>query len=251
MIRLAVPALTAFALVAGSATASDLTSLSDGERDAFRAEVRAYLMENPEIIIEAVNLLEERNAQAQAAADVDLVRDNADDLFEDGFSWIGGNPDGDITLVEFMDYRCGYCKRAHPEVAALIAGDNNIRYVIKEFPILGEQSEMASRYALAVKQLEGNESYKTVHDTLMEFQGDVTPASLARISAAFGLDNDAVLAAMQGPEVSNVIAQNRALAQQLQISGTPSFVFQNQMLRGYVPLQQMQQIVTEIRENAG
>ena len=247
MIRLAVPALTAFALVAGSATASDLTSLSDGERDAFRAEVRAYLMENPEIIIEAVNLLEERNAQAQAAADVDLVRDNADDLFEDGFSWIGGNPDGDITLVEFMDYRCGYCRRAKPEVAKLLKNDGNIRVIIKEFPILGEASMTSARFAIATKHVAGDDAYIEVHDALMEMKGDLNDVTLRRLSDGLDLDSDAILAQMDSEDVSKEIAATRELAQRLKISGTPSFVLEDELLRGYLPADQMAEIVADKR----
>jgi protein-disulfide isomerase len=236
------------ALLATPLTAQEMT---DAERTTFRAEVRAYLLENPEVLMEAIGVLEQRQANAEAAADVDLIAAASTALFDDGFSFVGGNPDGDITVVEFMDYRCGYCKRAHPEVAALIAGDPNIRYVIKEFPILGEQSELAARYAIAVQLMAGNETYKTVHDTLMEFQGDISADSLARVSAAFGLDHAAVVEKMNAPDVATIIAENRALGQQLQISGTPSFVFENQMVRGYVPLPQMLQIVEQARENAG
>ena len=105
---------TAFAAVlALPVLASDLKEFTDEERAQFRAEVRSYLMENPEVIMEAVALLQNREAEAQAQADLNLVGDNADAIFNDGFSWVGGNPEGDITLVEFLDYRCGYCKRAH------------------------------------------------------------------------------------------------------------------------------------------
>jgi protein-disulfide isomerase len=241
----------AFAFAALLATPLTAQEMTDAERATFRGEVRAYLLENPEVLMEAIGVLEQRQATAEASADSDMVLLAGSALFNDGHSFVGGNPDGDITIVEFMDYRCGYCKRAFPEVAALVSGDQNIRYIVKEFPILGEQSELAARYAIAVQILEGDETYKTIHDTLMEFQGDFSTASLSRMSAAFGLDNDAVFEMMGSPEVATVINENRALAQSLQISGTPSFVFQDQMLRGYVPLAQMRQIIAEIREEAG
>ena len=107
--------------------ALDLQSMTDEERAIFREEVRAYLMENPEVIMEAVAVLEEREAAAQAQADLSLVSDNASAIFDDGYSRVGGNPDGDITLVEFLDYRCGFCKRAHGEIAKLLEADGNIR----------------------------------------------------------------------------------------------------------------------------
>jgi protein-disulfide isomerase len=249
MIRLAAPALTALALLAGTAHAADLSALTDAEREAFRAEVRAYLMDNPEVIIEAVNLLEERKANAQAEADVNLVQQNAEEIFNDGFSWVGGNPDGDITLVEFMDYRCGYCRRAKPEVAKLLANDGNIRVIIKEFPILGEASMISSRFAIATRQVAGNDAYKQVHDALMEINSDLTDVTLRRLADEFGLDGDAILARMDSDEVASEIAATRALAQRLQISGTPTFVLEDELLRGYLPADQMELIVADKRDN--
>ena len=108
------------ATLALPAAALDLDEMSEAERAQFRAEVRAYLLDNPEVIMEAVELLQNREAQQQAQADLALVSDNAAEIFDDGYSWVGGNPDGDIVLVEFLDYRCGYCKRAHSEVAQLL-----------------------------------------------------------------------------------------------------------------------------------
>ena len=129
--------------------------------------------------------------------------------------------------------------------------DGNIRYVIKELPILGEESVLAARYALGVQQVAGDEMYYDVHNTLMEFQGNFSDANLSRVSQSFGLDHDAVTEAMNGPDVAEVIAENRALANALQITGTPSFVFEDQMLRGYVPLNQMEQIVAQMRASEG
>ena len=114
--RLAATSLAA--VLALPLAAMDLKELSDEERAQFRAEVRAYLLENPEVIMEAIEVLQNREAQAQAQADVDMVSDNAEAIFNDGFSWVGGNPDGDITLVEFLDYRCGYCRKAFDEAMA-------------------------------------------------------------------------------------------------------------------------------------
>ena len=225
----------------------DLKALTDEERALFRAEVRAYLMENPRVIMEAVEQLQAQEAEAQAQADLNLVAVNADAIFNDGFSWVGGNPEGDITLVEFLDYRCGYCKRAHPEVTRLLENDGNIRFIVKEFPILGEQSMLASRFAVATKQVAGGDSYKALHDALMTFNGDVTLPALRRIADTLGLDTDAIVAGMESPEVTREITETRALAQRLQISGTPTFVLQDELLRGYLPLEQMEVIVADKR----
>lgn len=242
--------LTAFILACGvalPAMALDLTKMSDDERAIFRDEVRTYLMENPEVIMEAVAVLEERQQQAQVQADQSLVTDNADQIFDDGFSFVGGNPEGDITLVEFLDYRCGYCKRAHGEVAKLLETDGNIRLIVKEFPILGEQSLLASRFAIATKQVAGADAYKGIADALMTLDGEINMRNLRRLASTFGLDAAAIEASMDSPEVTQEIAATRALAQRLQITGTPTFVLQDELLRGYLPYDQMQMLVGEKR----
>lgn len=229
------------------AQALDLEEMSAAEREAFRAEVRAYLLENPEVIMEAVSVLEEREQQAQMAHDRELVAANRDALINSDQSWSGGNPEGDITLVEFIDYRCGYCRRAFDEVEQLVEIDGDINFILKEFPILGEESEMASRFAIATLQVAGDDAYKQVHDALMTMTGPVNEASLRRLAEPLQLDADAIVAQMQSDAVSNVLADNRDLATRLRISGTPSFVMNDEILRGYLPLEAMLQITDEIR----
>ena len=242
-------ALAGAALIALPAQAFDLTEMTEAERAAFHAEIRSYLMENPEVIMEAVALLEQRQQQEQAQNDVALVQENAEALFNDDHSWVGGNPQGDITLVEFMDYKCGYCKRAFPEVESLVETDGEIRVIVKEFPILGEQSLLAAQFAIATLQSAGDAAYEQVHEALMTFQGDISEPALRRVAEGFGLDADAILARMDSEEVAEVIAANHALGQRMNITGTPTFVMNDQMLRGYVPLDVMQQVADEIRQD--
>ncbi|GLT09864.1 DSBA oxidoreductase [Sulfitobacter porphyrae] len=242
-----VSAVVLAAALALPASAMDLTELTEAERAQFRAEVRAYLMDNPQVIMEAVELLQSREAEAQAQADVNMVSDNAAAIFDDGYSWVGGNPEGDITLVEFLDYRCGYCKRAHGEVAKLLETDGNIRIIVKELPILGEDSVLASRFAIATKQVEGGDAYKAMNDALMAYSGSITVPAMRRIAETLDLDADAIEARMDSEEVTQEIAQTRALAQTLQISGTPTFVVHDEMLRGYLPYDQMRAIVDDKR----
>lgn len=237
----------ALGLTALPVQAFDLTDMSSAEREAFRGEIRAYLLENPEVIMEAVAVLENRQADAQVSADEELVRTHAEAIFNDSHSWVGGNPDGDITLVEFMDYRCGYCRRATPEVDELLKLDGNIRLIVKEFPILGEQSVEASRFAIAVKQVAGDDAYKAVHDALIAYTSDITAPALRRIAEGLDLPADDIIAAMDGDEVTDTINENYALGRALELSGTPSFILGDQMLRGYLPLDQMQQLVAANR----
>jgi protein-disulfide isomerase len=235
-------------LAALPAQAQTSGTMTDAERSAFRAEVRAYLLENPEVLMEAIGILEDRRDAADAAGDVALVQANATAIFDDPASWVGGNPEGDVTVVEFMDYRCGYCRKAFEEVEELIDQDGNIRFVVKEFPILGEASDLSARFAVATLQLAGADAYKAAHDALIALRGDPTRDALARLAGDLGLDAAAILARMDGPEVTAVIAANHALAGQLQINGTPTFVIGNTMVRGYVPLDGMKAIVAEERK---
>lgn len=244
--RLAAPLALLLALPA-AAPAFDVAAMTEAEREAFRAEVRAYLLDNPEILNEAFLVLQSRESEAQLAADRALVTDNADALFDDGHSWVGGNPEGDVTVVEFMDYRCGYCRRAHPEVEELVSSDGNIRLILKEFPILGEQSDMASRFAIATQQLHGPDAYKDVHDALIALEADVDESALARLAEALALDPAPILEHMASEQVNAVIEANYALAQTLGISGTPTFVMGEEMVRGYVDLPGMQRIIEQAR----
>jgi len=231
-----------------AASALDLGQMTDAEEQAFGEAVRQYLLENPGVLMEAIAILEEREATAQAEAEKDLISDSGPDLFNDGHSFVGGNPEGDVTIVEFLDYRCGFCRRAHPEVADLIDTDGEIRLIVKELPILGEESMLASRFAISVLQVAGDEAYKGVNDKLMTMRGAITPASLERVATDAGLDAPAIMAEMDSEAVTNVIRENHALAQKLAINGTPSFVFSDRMVRGYLPLEDMMSLVDTIRD---
>jgi protein-disulfide isomerase len=234
-------------LLASTAFAGGLGEMTDVERDAFREEVRSYLVEHPEVLIEAMNVLQDREAQTAAARDQQMLADNHDVIFNDGVSWVGGNPEGDVTVVEFMDYRCGYCRKAYSEVEELVKSDGNIRFVLKEYPILGEESMVSARFAIAVQQLHGAEAYKKVHDALIALRGAPDAETLGRLATDMGFDANAILVKMASDEVTKVIADNHALADKLEISGTPTFVVDGTLLRGYVPLDGMRQIVADER----
>jgi protein-disulfide isomerase len=225
-----------------------MADMTDAERTAFRAEVRAYLMENPEVLAEAMNELQARQDAAAAQADLKLVADNKAAIFDDGVSWVGGNPNGDVTIVEFMDYRCGYCRKAFSEVDELVKSDGNIRFVVKEFPILGEQSLLSSQFAIAVRQLHGDAAYLNAHNALISLRGDATPQSLGLLAADLGLDPAPIIAAMASPAVKAVIDANHALGGTMQIDGTPTFIVDGTMLRGYLPLDDMRKVVAEERK---
>jgi len=237
----------AASLAATTAFAEDAKQMTPEEREAFGAEVRAYILEHPEVLVEAMNILQAREDAAATERDTALVLAKSEDIFASANDWVGGNPEGDITLVEFMDYRCGYCRKAYSDVEELVKSDGNIRFVLKEFPILGEASVLASQFAIAILQLHGPDAYKSAHDALFTLRGEPTPETLSRLASDLGLDPAPILARMAGPEVNAVIAANHALAESMSISGTPTFVLKDQMLRGYVPLEGMRDIVKDAR----
>ena len=229
------------------ASALDLTNLSDDERNALRDEIRAYLLENPEVMVEVFGVLEQRQAQEQVEQDKHLVSVNADAIFNDGFSHVMGNPDGDYTIVEFVDYQCGFCRKAHAVLKDLLAADGNIRLVLKEFPILSEGSLMSAQFAISAQQQFGAEAYETLHNALISMRGNVTEARLAELADGLGLDGAAIAAGMSSPEVQRILTENRELGKRLQVTGTPAFVMNDTMARGFMELEQMEYLVSEGR----
>jgi len=245
--RRAIGRWTAIAMIAAAAPALAETAYTDAERAELHAEIRAYLLENPGIVMEMIQILEQEKAANAAIADRDLVARNAEAIFGDGFSHVAGNPEGSITIVEFVDYQCGYCRRSHPEMRELVESDGDIRLIVKEMPILGPGSELAARAALATLIHEGGETYEALNDRLMGLEGPIDDAVIDAALEELDIDVAAVRALMPDEEVTRRLAETQALARALEVSGTPTFVFDRQMVRGYVPLEDMETLVAELR----
>lgn len=226
-----------------------LSAMSEADREALRTEIRAYLLEHPEVLMEAIDVLEQRRAEGQQKADAAAVAENRDAILNDGHSWVGGNPQGDVTLVEFLDYRCGYCKKAHPELQQLIEADGNIRYIVKEFPILGPDSVTAGRMALAAAAIDP-EKFGRLNDTLMRFPGQLTETAAYQIAANAGYDVAALKAKAAEAEIEARIGDNYKLARALGIEGTPGFVLGEHVLRGYHPMTDMAAMIAQARAAA-
>lgn len=231
--------------MAATAPAAVTTDLSDTA--ALHAEIRNYILRNPEVLVEAFEILEQRQQLENVQADFERVSANADALWNDPASYVGGNPDGPIVIVEFLDYKCGFCKRAHPEMKALIERNDDIRLIRKEFPILGPESILGSRAAIAVLLNDGPEAYNSFSDSLMEFGGQIREPVLRRLAERAGADADAMMETMNTVEVNRIIQANRALGQRLGISGTPSYVFGDRLVRGFLPLDRMEETVSILR----
>ena len=147
-----------------------------------------------------------------------------------------------------MDYRCGYCRKAYTEIEDLVKNDGDIRFVVKEFPILGDDSLISAKFAIAMRMVHGDAAYKAAHDALIALRGSPDVATLGRLAADLGYEAAEVMAKMESPEVSAVIQANRDLAGALNITGTPTFVIDTTMLRGYLPQADMQKIVDQARK---
>ena len=239
--------IAALLLTATPTFAFDISAMSEQEKSAFGDAVREYLMANPEVLIESINVLEERRAADAAINDQELVASNRDAIFDDGHSWIGGNPDGDLTMVEFIDYRCGVCRQFNDEVHDLVEDDGNIRLILKEFPILGQDSDNSARFAIAVKQIAGDAAYMQAHDALIALRGPATIEALKKIADRIGVDADEVVNTMNTEPVTAVLRENHQLAARMAIQGTPTFVIGDELLRG-VPAAGLTATVSQIRD---
>jgi protein-disulfide isomerase len=214
--------------------------------EQFERVIRDYLLRKPEVLLEAMKTLEDRQRDMAADAARERIGQNAKALRNDPDSFVAGNPNGDVTVVEFFDYRCGYCKQAHPTVSDVVKADGKIRLVLKEFPILGADSVFASRAAIAVLQSQ-RPKYKAFHDALLETKEPLNEASVLRIAKAQGIDTDKLAAAMKNPDVEKVIRANHALAQNLSINGTPAFIIGDELVPGAIPARQMIELVARAR----
>ncbi|GAB6052349.1 DsbA family protein [Magnetospira thiophila] len=244
MLRILIVALALVLSV--SAQAADET-FSETQKKAMGDVIRAYLMENPEVILEAVEVFESRRQQAEQEQQVQALTAMQEVIERNPASPLYGNPEGDVTLVEFFDYNCGYCKKAFPDVVALLEKDGQVRYVLKELPILSEESQIAARAALAVWQLD-KDKYFAFHSALMSLRGGLNEARILKAAEDLGLDKDKVKAAMVSPEVDKELTVNHQLAQMLGINGTPAFIIGQQIMPGAVGRARLEELIAAARK---
>jgi protein-disulfide isomerase len=226
--------------------ASAQRALSEPERDEFGERVRDYLLKNPEVIMEALQVLEERRRAAEAEALQATLEARRDDLLRDPDAPVGGNPAGDVTLVEFFDYNCPYCRRVAPTVSRLIEDDPDLRVVYKEIPILGPDSQFAARAALAARN---QERYVPFHEALMQAP-KVDESNVMEIARRVGLDVERLELDMADPAIDAAIARNLELANALGITGTPSFVIGDRVVPGAVDRATLETLIGQARRGS-
>lgn len=209
--------------------------------------VREYLLANPEIIEEVSQALEIKKEAENRVMAQTAITENKDAIFNNPEDVVLGNPLGDVTVVEFFDYNCGYCKRALSDMTSLIEKDANVRFVLKEFPILGPDSLAAHRVAMSLRKL-APELYNEFHLQLMGGEARATEEHALDIARNLGVDEAALIAGMEDPAIGESIRQTYELANALGISGTPSFVIGDEAVFGAVGEEALLSRISSMRE---
>jgi protein-disulfide isomerase len=226
--------------LSGCSTTAKGPQISIHTQEPNDATIERYIRAHPEVIEQSLQgLLAKREAELKDHQKATLVTKQKE-LLHDPASPVSGNPKGEITLVEFYDYRCGYCKKAASAVTELQKLDSRVRVVYKDFPILGEPSELAAKAALA-SQAQGK--HQAFHEALLASHADMSKESILKVAVKVGLDAKRLEADMTHPKWQAVIDKNRALARELGISGTPGFIVGNELVPGWLDLNGLKELI--------
>lgn len=239
--RLAALLLLAFPLAAFPAAAQEDAPPDQAE---FENRVRAYLLAHPEVIVEALQELDRRQQAATEAQRQQTIAERREELTGSRADPVAGNPDGAVTVVEFFDYRCPYCKAIAKDVIATLQAEGDVRIVFKEFPILGPDSEFAARAALAADR---QGKYLPFHQALMEHKGQLDEEIVHGIADEVGLDLERLRKDMAAPEIAEAISRNIALANALAIGGTPAFIVGDMLVPGAIDMKTLRDLVAKAR----
>lgn len=238
--------LAAFGLLlAMPAHAAEGDALSAAQKSEVETVIRQFLIEKePETIMKAIEVLKQRDQQQQMAVAKEAVAKHKERIYNEPTSPVLGNPKGDVTIVEFFDYACGYCKMAQPIVEELLKSDKNIRFIAKEFPILGESSVLGARAALAsVKQ----KKYEQFHAALMNNRGAINDNTINDIAQRVGLDAAQLKRDMNDKAIDDIIATNRKLGNDLGVRGTPMFIIGDMVNPGAMDAEALKKAVADAR----
>ena len=217
---------------------------SEMSQDQLDQRIHDYILAHPEVLVQALQSLDERQRQAEAAQAKETLKARANDIFQDRQSPVGGNAQGNVTLVEFFDYNCPYCRMMAPIMDQAMADDPQLRIVYKEFPILGPDSVFAAKAALAAEK---QGKYAVFHKALYSAKTRVTEAIVLKVAAETGLDVERMRGDMQQPEIQAAIDRNAELAQALRITGTPGFVAGDQIFPGATDLATLKKLIEQAR----
>ena len=222
----------------GLAAAVNAQTFNDQQKTELQSIIREYLVQHPEVLQEAMAELEKRQVAAEAEKTKAAVKNNAQTLFDSSRQVVVGNAQGDVTLVEFFDYNCGYCKRALTDLTDLMKDDSKLRVVLKEFPVLGPGSQEAAQVAIAARmQDKSGKKYFDFHQRLLSGRGQADRARALAAAKEAGFDMAKLERDMASPEVKATIEENMKLAEQLGLNGTPSYVVGSDVVVGAVGLE--------------
>ena len=233
---------TSFPLLAQEKKSDDF---SESEMATIKQLALEALLENPEILREASRILQAREEQQRNDNVSNLIREYSSELTNTEDTVVVGNPTGDITIVEFFDYNCPYCKTAAKDLQNLIKADENIKFIPREWPILNNNSVIAAKAALA-SIAQGK--YKEYHWRLMK-EGSLTETKIFEIAKNLEIDIASLKKDMESEFVINHIAKSTALARRIGFSGTPLFIIEGKFFPGFVPLEELELIISDIRES--
>jgi protein-disulfide isomerase len=219
-----------------------------GDRGNLGKSIRDYLMANPEVLVEAMQELERRQDSQRDAIAQKGVSENQAELYKDPDSPVGGNPNGDVVVVEFNDYQCPYCKRAYQALKSVAGADGRVKIVYKDIPILGEASKVAALAALAAAR---QNKHGALHSALMEYSGKLDQDKIFEIAAGVGLDRALLEKDMADPKLKQIIDRNMMLASALGVRGTPAFVIGKQFVPGAIDADALRQLIADARKSMG
>ncbi|MEQ8335384.1 DsbA family protein [Nisaea sp.] len=223
----------ALAILPASLPAAAAEPFSADQKAALDAAIRDYILAHPEVIVDSLNAMQARQEMAEKQQQSAALVHFQDQIFANPDDPVIGNPDGDVTVVEFFDYQCGYCKRMVDPVMQLLKQDPNVRWVMKEFPILGPASVTAAHASIAARN---QGAYQAFHIALMGYRGRLSDAVVFQTAREVGLDIEKLKADMSSPETRKTIQDATALARTLGVNGTPAFIIGKELLPGAVSL---------------
>ena len=212
---------------------------------AFDDAVHDYLKRHPEAVAEALQAFQAQQEKQRDVAAQAAIGSEGEKLYHDASSPVVGNPNGKETLVEFFDYSCHYCKQIHPDLQTLLKDDHDLKVIYKDFPILGPGSVLAAKAALAAK-IQGK--YPEMHDALLDFKGQFDDAAIQQIAEAVGVDYTKLKTDMGSAAVQDTLADNMALAEKLNIHGTPTMIINHQLVGGALPLDDLKKKLEENKD---
>jgi len=239
-------AFAAFGVLAPPAGAAD--ALTSAQKEAVERVVHDYILAHPDVMVEAIRAAQLKAKEKKEEGAKQAITERRGELLSDATAPVAGNPHGDVTIVEFFDYRCPYCKQVEPHLEALLKEDPKLRIVYKEFPVLGPESVYASRMALAARK---QGKYAPFHDALMAAKGKISEETILDVARSVGIDVARAKTDMAGAEVQEIIKRNYALADALDIQGTPAFIVGDTLVPGAIDLDNLRHLIAEARKTSG